>query len=125
MINGRVLVGTLSLAAVGVAGLVWAYWDRGVTVVVRNGDSEPLTGVAVHVTGRDYPIGDLPVGSTRELLVDPTGESHIEISMLHPEGRVRLPVECYFEAGYSGRIEIALSRTDASVVDNQISVGLW
>jgi hypothetical protein len=37
--NGRVLVGALSLAAIGAVGLVWSYWQRGVTVVVRNSDS--------------------------------------------------------------------------------------
>ena len=125
MVNGKALAGMLSVAAIGVAGLVWASWQRGVTVVVRNIDSAPLVGVMIHVTGRDYPIGDMPAGSMRSVLVDPTGESHIEISQRHAGGRERRRVECYFEAGYSGSIGIEISRTAASVVDNQIAVGIW
>jgi hypothetical protein len=67
----------------------------------------------------------MPPGSTRSVLVDPTSESHIEISQQLVDGRGRIPVECYFEAGYSGQIEIDLSRRSVTVVDNQISVGLW
>jgi hypothetical protein len=125
LINGRILVGTLSLAALGVAGFVWAYWDRGVTVVLRNRDSATLNGVTIHVTGRDYPVGDIPAGSEKRVLVDPTGESHIEISQQNADGRGRLAVECYFEGGYSGTIEIEISRTVATVVDNRITIGIW
>jgi hypothetical protein len=125
MISSRVLVVSLTVAAISAAGLVWAFWPRGITVVLRNTDSATLSGVMLHVTGRDYPIGDLPSGSTRRVLVDPTGESHIEISQHQADGRGRIPVSCYFEAGYSGTIEINISRTSATIIDNQISVGLW
>ena len=125
MINGRVLAGTLTVAAIGAAGLVWAYWHRGVTVVVRNKDSAALSAVTIHVTGRDYPIGDMPPGSTRHVLVDPTGESHIEISLQQADRRERLIADCYFEGGYSGTIDIDISRTSVTVVDNKISIGLW
>lgn len=125
MINGKILVGTLTVAVVGVAGFVWANWNRGVTVVLRNTDSTALSDITIHVTGRDYPIGDLPAGATRRVVVDPIGESHIEISQGHVDGRGRLPVECYFEAGYSGTIDIDISRTTATVTANQISIGLW
>ena len=124
MISGRVLAG-ITVAAIGAVGVVWAYGHRGVTVVVRNTDSATLSGVTIHVTGRAYPIGDIPAGSTRRVLVDPTGESHIEISQHQADGRGSIPVGCYFEAGYSGSIDIDLSRTSATVVDNRISVGLW
>jgi hypothetical protein len=119
------LIGGLTVAFIGAAGLVWATWNRGVTIVLRNTDAAALTDVTIHVTGRDYPIGNLPAGATRRVLVDPTGESHIEISQVQAGGRGRLPVSCYFEAGYSGSIEIDVSRISATVVANQISVGLW
>jgi hypothetical protein len=125
MINTKVLVGGFTVAVIGAAGLVWAYWNRGVTIVLRNTDSAALLDVTIHVTGRDYPIGDMPAGSTRNVLVDPTGESHIEISMQQAGGRGRLPVQCYFEAGYSGEIAIDISRDSVTVVDNQIAIGLW
>ena len=125
MINTKVLVGGFTVAVIGAAGLVWAYWNRGVTIVLRNADSAALLDVTIHVTGRDYAIGDMPAGSTRHVLVDPTGESHIEISLQHPGGRERLPVQCYFEAGYSGEIAIDLSPASATVIDNQIAIGLW
>jgi hypothetical protein len=125
MINVRVLAGALTVAAIGVAGVAWAVWPRGVTVVLRNADSTALTDVTIHVTGRDYPIGDVPPGSTRRVLVDPTSESHIEISQQLADGRGRSPVDCYFEAGYSGEIDISVSRTSVAVIDNRISIGLW
>ena len=125
MINARVLVGGFTVAVIGAAGLVWAYWNRGVTVVLRNTDATALSDVTIHVTGRDYPIGDMPSGSTRNILVDPTGESHIEISQQHADGRGRLVVQCYFESGYSGQIDIDVSRASATVANNQIAIGLW
>jgi hypothetical protein len=125
MVSGRVLAGGLAIAAIGVAGLVWSFWNRGVTVVLRNTDSATLSGVVVHVTGGDSAVGDMPAGSTRRILVEPTGESHIEISQQVADARGRIPVSCYFEAGSSGEIEIHLSRTSAAVVDNRITVGLW
>jgi hypothetical protein len=125
MINTKVLVGGLAIAVMGAAGFVWAYWNRGVTVVLRNTDETALLDVTIHVTGRDFDIGDMPVGSTWHVLVDPTGESHIEISQQQAGGRRRIPVDCYFEAGYSGEIRIDISRMSAAVVDNKIAVGLW
>jgi hypothetical protein len=125
MINTKVLVGGFTVAVIGAAGLVWAFWNRGVTIVLRNTDSAALVDVTIHVTGRDYPIGDMPAGATRTVLVDPTGESHIEISLQQAGARGRLPVQCYFEAGYSGEIAIDISNTSVTVVDNQIAIGLW
>jgi len=124
-ISGRALFGTLSVAALGAAGVAWAYWHRGVTVVVRNRDSAALSAVAIHVTGRDYPIGDMPPGSTRRVLVDPTGDSHIEVSRQSIDGRRRIPVSCYFGAGDTGSIEIEISGTSVDAVKNEISIGLW
>jgi hypothetical protein len=124
MINLKVLAGAISVAAIGAAGVAWAYWSRGVTVVVRNIDSGALADVTIHVTGGDYPIGDMPPGSTRQVLAAPTGESHIEISQQQADGRARIPVTCYFEPGDSGTIHIEISRTSVAVVDNQISIGL-
>jgi hypothetical protein len=125
MVSGRVLAGSLTVVAIGVVGLVWSFWNRGVTVILRNTDSATLSGVVVHVTGRDYSVGDMPAGSTRRVLVEPTGESHVEISQQLADGRGRISVSCYFEAGSSGEIEIHLSRTSVMMVDNQITVGLW
>ena len=125
MVSGRVIFGAFTVALAGAAGLVWANWNRGVTVVLRNRDSTALSDVVIHVTGRDYRVGDIPAGATRQVVVDPIGESHIEISQRHPTGRGRLPVECYFEAGYSGTIDVDVTRTEVTVAANDISVGLW
>jgi hypothetical protein len=124
-ISGRALFGTLSVAVLGAVGVAWAYWHRGVTVVVRNRDSAALSAVTIHVTGRDYPVGDMPAGSTRRVVVEPTGDSHIEISHHSIDGRRRMPVDCYFGAGDSGAIDIEISRTSVAVVGNEISIGLW
>ena len=124
-ISGKALFGTLSVAVLGAAGVAWAYWHRGVTVVVRKRDSAALTAVTIHVTGRDYPIGDMAAGSTRRVLVEPTGDSHIEVSHQSIDGRRRISVECYFGAGDSGAIDIEISRTSVAVIDNEIAIGLW
>jgi hypothetical protein len=125
MINLRAVAAILTVFGIGAAGVAWATWPRGVTVVVRNKDSDALHGVTLHVTGRDYSIGDMPPGSTRSVVVEPTGASRIEISQQLAGGRGRVPVDCYFEGGYSGEIRIELSRASADVVHNRISVGLW
>jgi len=125
MLNGKALASILTLTGIGVVGVVWANWHRGVTVILHNADAVSLSDITIHVTGHDYPIGDIPPGFTKHVLVDPTADSHIEISQRLADGRERLPVECYFESGYSGTITIAVSTRSATVVDNQIAVGLW
>ena len=125
MVSTRLLLGSLTVAVLGAAGLVWASWNRGVTIVLRNADSAALRDVTIHVTGCDYPVGNISVGSTRRVLVDPTGASHVEISQRNAEGRGPVLVSCYFEAGFSGALEIDLRCDSALVVGNSISVGYW
>lgn len=125
MVSTRLLLGSLTVAVLGAAGLVWASWNRGVTIVLRNADSAALRDVTIHVTGCDYPVGNISVGSTRRVLVDPTGASHVEILQRQAEGRGRVLVPCYFETGFSGALEIDLRCDSALVVGNSISVGYW
>jgi hypothetical protein len=68
-----------------------------------------LRAVVVHVTGRTYPLGNLPAGARASLLVEPTGESRLEIEVADDAGGTRrLVVDVYFEPGYSEIFDVEL-----------------
>jgi hypothetical protein len=86
--------------AIGVAFVIaalvglWLFLHRGSTVEVRNIGTQPMRAVIVHVTGNSYPIGDLPAGASKRVVVKPTGESHVEIEH---DARNPLVVDSYIE----------------------------
>jgi len=87
----------------------------GAKVVVKNVGKVPLHSVVVHVTGRSYPLGELPVGENRSVKAYPTGESHVVIEHVdQSSGNKKLPVDCYFELGYRTTINVEI--TEDSVV---------
>lgn len=79
---------------------------EGITVEVRNTGTEPLRATIIHVTGNSYPLGDLPAGSSKKVVVEPTSESHVEIEH---DGHTPLIVDCYFEPGYTGTIAVEVT----------------
>lgn len=85
------------------AALAASCSDGGVTLTVHNVGDQSLVAPIVHVTGNSYRIGDLQPGQTKSVVVNSSGESHIEIEQTnHP----RLVANCYFEPGYKGQIEV-------------------
>src|SRR4051794_7012250 len=50
-----------------------------VTATVSNEGPNAIRSVVVHVKGRPYFLGDLNVGASRAVYVDPRGESNVEI----------------------------------------------
>lgn len=110
----RLVLTLVLLALIGIpcaAAVVWLQIRgiRGVDVTVRNGGPSPLKNVVVQVTGNDHSIGDLAVGESRTVRVEPKGESHVELTFVDQRGQEqRLIVGGYFERGYQGTIEVEL-----------------
>jgi hypothetical protein len=80
----------------------------GVRVIVTNNGQATLEKVRVDVTGRSYDLGDVPPGGSREVGVEPTGESHVELSFTDQGRQVRLVTGTRFEPGYRGEIIISV-----------------
>ncbi|MFO0011158.1 MAG: hypothetical protein ACK553_00285 [Planctomycetota bacterium] len=106
--KARSLSGTLIATATFVAlCLVLCIWfAQGVTVTVRNGGNSPLIDLQVHVTGRSYNLGNLESGAMKRCAVEPTSESHVEISYQLPDGTSRRhSIGGYLEPGYRGTVD--------------------
>jgi hypothetical protein len=81
----------------------------GLRVAVTNTGAAPMRAVVVHVTGASYDLGDIPPGSSREVSIEPTGPSHVELSFKDDQGRqLRLVTGANFEPSAHGSIEIAV-----------------
>jgi hypothetical protein len=101
-------------------------WTPGPKAVVTNTGTTAMRNVRVEVTGRAYPIGDLPPGESRSLRVRPTGESHIVLRYADTNGAAQaVRVDCYFESGYSGRISVDVADGKVSRVDARIRLTPW
>lgn len=101
------------------AAFLW--YSPGVTVTVRNEGISPLVDFQVHVTGKTYDLGNIASGSTQKCKVNPTGESHIELSYQLPDGTTqRHAVDCYFESGYRGAVEAEIQDGDLIHSSHQI-----
>jgi hypothetical protein len=112
---------------VTVALLVWSCRapDR-IRLMVENVGQTPLDSVIVLTTGRSYPIGNIPAGTTRELPIGANGESHIELehgraSRLRASRR-RLIVGIYFESGYRGSIRVRVTADSVLAVLDSIRI---
>jgi hypothetical protein len=108
--------------AVAMALLAWGCRapDR-IRLMVENVGQTPLDSVIVFTTGRSYPIGTIPAGATRELLIGANGESHIELEHGRA-GRRRLIVGTYFESGYRGSIRVRVTVDSVLAVLDSIHI---
>lgn len=95
--------------------------QSGVTATVKNSGSSPLNGVVVIVTGKTYSAGNIQPGQSVSVVVNPQGASQLTIEYSDPTGiQHSLPVDCYFESGYSGSITVEVSTNQITKVDDQI-----
>ncbi|MCC9609583.1 hypothetical protein LOC68_04490 [Blastopirellula sp. JC732] len=98
-------------------GALWVLFSPGIRVTVQNVGTTPMQDVVLHVTGNDYPLGDLPPGATARARVNSTGESGLEIEYVDPNGDLqRLNAGGYFEPGYRGTIRVKIE--DGVIVEN-------
>jgi hypothetical protein len=87
--------------------------------------NSPLVDLQVHVTGKSYDLGDIASGAMKECKVNPTSESHVEISYRLPDGTTpRHPFDCYFESGYLGAVDAEIRDGELSHSSNQIRFSL-
>jgi hypothetical protein len=99
---------------------VFALLPEGVKAIVRNADAETMRDVQVVVTGRSYPLGDIPPNETRSVHVKPTGESNIRIRYTDVSGTSKtVAVDCPIEAGTAGSISVDVANgAVAQLTDN-------
>lgn len=90
--------------------LSWIFLDlvvpNRITVTVVNHGSEALRSAAIHVTGKDYPIGDLAPGASKSIFVEPRHDSDVEMSFA--PGR-RLAIGCYLLPRFKGEVRAAVT----------------
>jgi hypothetical protein len=110
-------VASLTLVAVALVA-TFLLWEGGVRVVVENVGAEPMRGVIVHVTGAAYPVGALAPGAKTTVVVNPKGESNVEIEQ---SSGPRLVVDCYFESGYTGMVTAKVSSAKVFSVNSEVS----
>lgn len=101
----KALIATATCIAILIAAYLW--FGAGITVIVHNQGDSPLSDLEVHIAGVTYELGDVTSGSTRKCTVKPVSESHVEITYQLPGGgEAQHTVDCYFEPGYRGVIEV-------------------
>jgi hypothetical protein len=104
-------------------GLALSQFRSGIRVTVQNSGSTPMRSAVLHVTGRSYPVGDIAPGNFAEATVHPQSESDLEIEFTDPEGKQqRLTVDCYFEPGYRGEINVSIK--DGRIEKSQEQINL-
>ncbi len=112
---------TTTVAAVVLAGYLW--FSSGVSVTVHNSGSSPLVDLKVSVTGKTHELGDLANGATKQCLVKPTSDSHVEISYRLPDGTIKHhSVDCYLESGARGAVNAEVR--DGVLIHTSHQVGL-
>ena len=111
----RWLIRGALIAAAVVLGFGVYYFTSGLDVAVVNEGASPMRGVVVHVTGKVYPLGDIPAGGKRSVRVEPVGTSNIEMEFRDAGDRqVRLNVNGNFGPGSRGSITVHLK--DGAIV---------
>jgi hypothetical protein len=111
----------ISLAVIVLGFITYNFSNsNGVTFVAKNVGTETIRSMVVHVTGRSYLIGDIEPGASRSVVLNPTSESHVELTLSdHP----RLTIDCYFEQGYSGTIASEITVDKVVTVKNSTGPG--
>src|ERR1022692_2161845 len=93
----------VTLIGVGILG--WRFVTRGVRVTIINSGPDALSDVVIHVTGNTHRIGNLAVGESRTVRVEPDTSSHVELTFKDALGQHhRLNAGGYFDPGDRGRI---------------------
>jgi hypothetical protein len=106
------------------SGLLVVQSKSGVRVTIQNTGSSALKLVVLHVTGASYKLGDIAVGESVTMRVDPTSESHLEVEFTDIDGQVqRVNGGGYFESGYRGTIRVEIK--DGQIDKFEEDIKLW
>ena len=98
----------------------------GVRVVISNADATLMQNVTVQTSGGVYSLGDIAPHSSKMVRVDGGDGSDIQLNYADA-GKVRRveTVDCYFESGFRGSIEIEVKSGKIAQVKNNIRLGLF
>src|SRR5579863_1704711 len=104
------------MAVVGaLLALAVSLWPH-IQVTVENNGQRSVCELVVHVTGRSYPLGDLPPGASKNVIVAPSGESSIVIEFQDETGhKFQSDAGEYIEPGYNASIIVSITN---GVVDS-------
>lgn len=119
--NKKILI--ITIITIILVGL-YTFLHSGVKVTIRNTETVPLYSLSVHVTGKTYDLGDVAPKEAKSVMVNPKGESHIEIEHGKDAKRKIITIDCYLESGYKGKIAIDLDSEKALKIDNKIKTGI-
>ena len=104
-----------------ISARLYMFQNTGVKVVIQNSGSKTLYDLSVQVTGKMYSLGNIPSGEIKSVVVNPKGESNIEIE--HGKGsRKKILIDCYIEPGYKGKIKIDLDSDKILNIENKIGI---
>lgn len=113
-----IVIGALGLGAIA-AGV---YLHGRIFVTVHNTTGEPLRDVRAVVTGATASLGDIDPAEARTCAVVPSGDSHLVVTFVAPDGAPReRTVDIYLQRGNSGTVDVWLS--DEPVVKQDVD--LW
>lgn len=121
------VIASLLLGLLSVAGLIVCATTRGVSVIVHNKGPEKISNATVHVTGNSYEIGTLIPGQSRTILVKPSGDSNVQIVFMDSRNiQNRVDADCYLESsGSRGSIAIDISGNKISRVEDTTYISFF
>jgi hypothetical protein len=110
---------TESAAVASLLFLVWlvivACSQSGVKVVVANQGSKPITKLQLAFTGGQQNLPELAPGADHKFMINPSGESRIDISFIDANGNTRTTkLDVYLGKDYEGEIAVRIG-SDSTV----------
>ncbi|MCP4348343.1 MAG: hypothetical protein GY795_22885 [Desulfobacterales bacterium] len=102
-------------------------YESEIKVVITNTGTTVMRSTELHVTGKNYKIGNIAPKQSAEIFVCPTSESHITISYADSgSSRKKLTADCYFEQKhYTGSIQIEIDNGIIKKIQNNIRITGW
>lgn len=87
-----------------------------------NASEAPLKGLRLRVTGQSVNVYDLAPGDSLAAIVEPTGDSHIQVE--HADRAEPLRVDVYLSRSSGGRVRVVLSADSVHSVHHDVG-GLY
>jgi hypothetical protein len=113
----------VGITLLGILIVLRIMFSGGIRVTIQNTGRKPLGSVKVYVTGTTHNLGDIAAGATAEVVVNATGESHLEIEFIDTEGQTeRLNAGGYFESSYRGTIRVSIKDGVIDKNEQQITI---